>query len=221
VLEQVKLIARAVPRLLGRVLLGAFVGGLLGLFLGLVVSTVAYFLGGSGSGWTALAIAAVSTMAFTIGGGYIGALRGCALALAKTIDELGLIPLMWNQLKPLVVRYAEAVRGGARQAEARAMAFAGLNEQTRAAERADGLAERAEIFVAGMLHHALAGGMLRGLLEEGETPWQDVEQQGLVRSQEVVGDLVARLFHGPALFAMLATIAAAVAPHAIVAATNL
>ena len=69
------------------------------------------------------------------------------------------------------------------------------------------------------MHGALAGGMLRGILGGGDTPWEEVEAQGLRCAHEVMADLVARLFHGPAMFAMLVTVGVAVAPHAIYAAT--
>jgi hypothetical protein len=215
--EHVLILARGIPRLFGRALFGGFVGGVVGLLVGAIVSAVVHLLGwGGGEGWTAFGLATISAAAFMVGGAYIGALHGCARALGMLIGQLDLVPKLWTLVKPHIARYAKAAQSGARHAEARAEALRGLQEDERdEGEAPEGIAERAERYLAGLLHGVLVGGLLRGLLGRNEASWDDVEGQGLGRATLVVGDLIARLFHGPALLAMLITVAVAVAPHAV------
>lgn len=228
-LEHVELLARSMPRLFGRALGGAFMGGLLGFITGALALAIAHVAGwGGGEGWVALGMAGVSILACTIGGVCFGALHGSAKVLAVLIEELRLVPLLWGRVKPLVHRYAEAVRSGAQHSEARAKALAGLrsSDDGNGSDDSDGsdgsgvstpnsLAERAERYLAGLLHAALAGGLLRGLVGRDSASWDNVEEQGLLRAQEVVADLVARLFHGPALVVLFATALGAVLPQLI------
>jgi hypothetical protein len=152
---------------------------------------------------------------FSVGGSYLGGLRGCAKALAGAIDELGWVDKLWSQVQPHVERYASAVRSGAARANARSAALRELNEGGGAVE-VDGLAERAERYVASRIHGALTAGLLRSMVGAvDDASWEQVEVQGLRVAREAVGDMVARMFHGPAVIAMVITIAAAAAPHAL------
>jgi len=209
-------LVKLVPRMLRGAVLGGLAGGALGAATGVVLTLVTRLLGwGAGEGWTAWLLGALTVVVFSGGGTYLGGLRGCAKELARAIDELGWVDKLWSKVQPHVERYARAVRSGATHANARSAALRELKQSDGTAE-VDGIAERAERYVASLIHGALVGGLLRSMVSEvDDASWEQVEVQGLRVAREAVGDMVARMFHGPAVIAMVLTVVAAAAPHAL------
>ena len=130
-------------------------------------------------------------------------------ALAHVIDERGWVAKLWTPLRPHVMRYASSLRAGATKAAARSELLNAL--KSTAPSDAEGLAARVERGVANLVHRALSDGLLRsmmGSVDRGDdAAWQDVERAGLRRAGEAVGDIVARMFHGPALICLAITVA--------------
>ncbi|MEQ9324455.1 MAG: hypothetical protein RIF41_35150, partial [Polyangiaceae bacterium] len=169
-------------------------------------------------------LSAISVATLGLGGAWIGALRGCAGGLVAVIEELDLVARLYERLRPHVHAYANALRDGARGAEARARAMVGWREETDETERGAGLAERAERFVARTLHAIVAGQLLKALLDDADEDdtrdWIAVEAAGQARALEATADLVRGMVLAPTIVAGLLSVLMALSPHALHALLN-
>ncbi|MCA9624087.1 MAG: hypothetical protein KC731_33920 [Myxococcales bacterium] len=210
-------LVKAVPRMLWRGIVGGASGAVLGALLGLGAVLAGRAAGWIGSGTAGLVASAISVVVCGAGGGYVGGLRGAALALARTIDERGWVASIWAAVRPRVQRYVEGRRAGVAPSEARSTALAESGED--ASPGLSGLAERVERWVVSLLAAALTGGVLGAALEvvdgQRDATWAEVEVEGLRVAREAVGDVVSGAFHGPMLVGLALTVLVAVAPHAL------
>jgi hypothetical protein len=224
-LRSIHTVARRVPRVLGRSLVGSMIGCLAGGAIGVVATAIAHAFGWSGaSGWTAVGLSAISLAALAVGGAWIGALRGAGGAVVSIVLELDLIPRLYQLVRPHLQRYGAALQQGSRGAEARAMALAGLSgDHAGELPAAQDLAERVERYIARLIHGALAGGMLRALLGKSESAaaaahWAEVEEIGQARATEAMAELIRGMIQGPTPLITLVSGLLALLPHALYAA---
>jgi len=159
----------------------------------------------------------------SIGGAYIGAVRGCSRAVVKMTEELDLVERLYRLIKPKLALYAKRLRSGESPTKARKETLSELQQETSTTideDTAPSLAERAEQYLAGLLHAALAGGLLRAVMRRSTVAddtehWSTVEEAGLARCNEAFGDLLSGMFHGPILTALVLTVLATATPHGL------
>ncbi len=211
---------RALPRLLGATLLGGLKGAFVGLLLGIAATGASLVLQFEGvAAWQWWLASAVGVFAFAIGGACVGALRAGAAALAGLMESLDWTERLWSWVKPHALGYAAALRSGMQPSEARAGAWRRFDEAISREQNTSRelFIQRVERYLIAQLHRVFVGEALRVVVTTEAATWEDVEAVGLARVQEGLTDLIARLYHGPALLVMYSTVAVAVLPHVLIA----